>query len=1330
MHKGICREEEEECKLNEHVLRREFNAGIHARPAFEDEQEDRTADQGMNDADGSDFGRSDAACGNIFRMSESDITVLLFMCCLCDSCINLNPSLLKLLIHSAFRLVDSYGLMFATFNFYPFVHAGDRKRRCVFSVLSDRLGVASLLPAVFVHTSVSLEPSEQRSNGKKKQKKGTDAERAVTPGLGGQTKCTVIYALNTKNDEHEEEIESLKEAHEDEVQHIVTETRDKIMQYKSKMADEADLRRRLASLEESVELHEHMKRQVEEMRRDFEEKLRAFSQTQAQFEADKRRALEDLRANHRQEVEELLNNQQNQSATSTEDQEKLAELHRQEVEALMERLEELTKDKVRLMEEYEAKLSKAQEYYERELEAMRRTHQLTTENLLAWKRTEVELRKEFQAQEAALQRSLSKLRSELQKAQEEARENRDKTNRLQTSLANAEGTIKNQHKQLEEAIQDGEIWVMQLKDTEYELEGSRERVQQQATEILHKASQIGSLQATQMAHEATIRNLDQEQNRLKEKIGRLEEEREALLNQSQAANEQHRQQVLKLEQSLREEHQGYEKELSRLRAHYEEETRRYREAQVRVLEEMEDKHQAMSEEAQQEKEEEKKVLMKKMSQEFEIKRLSLEEQRDRLQQQLDNLKEELSAKLNMANQEVSHLQELVREGEQNLGSAQTQINCLKETQEKLKIELDATRARVRETSNLLTDLQEEIETQKQQHEARVMSIRTEEKQKMDKMADDLDQKWRDALREEVRLLKEELTEEYEADKQAALTQLSQQKELEMMAAREGWQRKVEDLLEQPETTNASFGKFSHASSIQPSHQKPVTKESHDKNATKCTISLLKQSLELQLSQSQSALQQLQSQFNQERELLSQQLKGPGGASEAGAERGGSCLEGGPQEDLRYPETAVRPGAADAEIRAGGRRESEAGNGFSTHCDELFTCCADAYVCSDYTVTMEINTTASLRAELNHLHATAIEHLKQIHLKDNTAVKRELEKAMEHSHQQEQELLGRISDLQAEVCSRSNRITDLDHEIHSLNETIDTLTRELELKGKEVLRVRSEANHQIRAHEQDFAKRHERDMGELSVVHHRETHIMLADFNKAQEVLKDKISALQILLEGTEEKLRNRESRPEDLHIIAELREMVTEREALVKKLVDDKKFYQLELVNRETGFSKVFNSSANVGVINPLIKLKTGSQSDHRFHSQSALRFVSPPSHGGEKEEGREVEESSLPRLKKSLSLFRPLTPPPPPPPSPHPPHHPLPSLALPHAPHPPEPQAPHQGLRSFRSHFNRRFVFLPSISRPEAKATTPSDPRGTEAGKSKEHVAKEEELYSQYFSF
>lgn len=54
---------------------------------------------------------------------------------------------------------------------------------------------------------------------------------------------------------------------------------------------------------------------------------------------------------------------------------------------------------------------------------------------------------------------------------------------------------------------------------------------------------------------------------------------------------------------------------------------------------------------------------------------------------------------------MSYLKELVREGEANLDSAENHISRLKENQEKLLIELDAARARVRETSHVLTDLQ-------------------------------------------------------------------------------------------------------------------------------------------------------------------------------------------------------------------------------------------------------------------------------------------------------------------------------------------------------------------------------------------------------------------------------------------------------------------------------------------------------------------------------------------------------------------------------------------------------------------------------------------------
>lgn len=53
-----------------------------------------------------------------------------------------------------------------------------------------------------------------------------------TSNVGLSSLLQVIYALNTKNDEHEAAIATLKEAHEEEVQQILSETREKILQVK------------------------------------------------------------------------------------------------------------------------------------------------------------------------------------------------------------------------------------------------------------------------------------------------------------------------------------------------------------------------------------------------------------------------------------------------------------------------------------------------------------------------------------------------------------------------------------------------------------------------------------------------------------------------------------------------------------------------------------------------------------------------------------------------------------------------------------------------------------------------------------------------------------------------------------------------------------------------------------------------------------------------------------------------------------------------------------------------------------------------------------------
>uniref|UniRef100_A0A8C6UR94 Family with sequence similarity 184 member A n=1 Tax=Neogobius melanostomus TaxID=47308 RepID=A0A8C6UR94_9GOBI len=989
----------------------------------------------------------------------------------------------------------------------------------------------------------------------------------------------VIYALNTKNDEHEAAIATLKEAHEEEVQQILSETREKILQYKSKISDELDLKRRIQSLEESMELHDRMKRQaltefesyrqrvedmqhcteaqhtqrvvsmsreVEEMRRSFEEKLRSFSTAQSQFEQEKKVALEELKTEHRQEIQELLRSHQSQNANYSKDQEKLVQLHKAEVDSLSERVDELKKDKKRLVEEYEAKLSKAQAFYERELEAMKRTQQLTADNLLAWKRTEAELRREFQTQEAALQKTLGKLRTELARVTDEARENREKSLKLHSSLNAAECTIKDLNRQLDEVTQNSEIVEIRQKEAECELEAARDRVQQQATEILLKASQISSLQATQMTQEAAIRDLDNERSRLKDKVVRLEEEREATLTQGQALDERQKQQIQSLEKVLRDERTSHEKDVSNLRARYEEESSQMKDGQAKTLEEVSKKHRLSLENALNTAEKDKSRLLavSELEQQFERERLSLEEQKSLLQQQLDELREELTSKLTTANEEVSRLQREMHQGEQKLRAAEGQISTLKEAQDKLLEELDATRARLRETSNLLTALQGELETQKRQHEAKLVTTKEEEKLKMDKMALELELKWTETLRCECKKLREELREDHEEDKTNALAQMSQTKDQELCNARESWQRKVEDLLEQ--------------------------------------ISLLKQSLEMQLSQSQSSLQQLQAQFSQEREHLRLQLD----ELQTEHQRRQHRIQENHCCTLQELEHSRQRDLKDLEERLRHHHHGELQSLREAHRHSIETLKQQSEQ-ELQTLRFELEDEgkamlASLRSELNHTHASAIEHMRQTHQQESSAVKMEPVITLD---QCEREMKGRISELQEEVSRRKSHIAQLDHQIHTLNENISSLTKELEIKGKEVLKIRSEANQQIRGHEQELLKRHERELSEVTIAHSRDTQNMLSDFNKAQEVLKDKISALQILLEATEDKFRNRESRPEDLQVIAELKDMVSERESLVKKLVDDKKFYQLELVNRETNFNKVFNASPNVGVINPLIKV-------------------------------------------------------------------------------------------------------------------------------------------------
>ncbi|XP_030800684.1 protein FAM184A isoform X1 [Camarhynchus parvulus] len=1009
----------------------------------------------------------------------------------------------------------------------------------------------------------------------------------------------VIYALNTKNDEHEAAIQALKDAHEEEIQQILAETREKILQYKSKVAEEMDLKRKIQVLEESLEDHKKMKhqaltefeaykdrvedmqlcaeaqhvqrvvtmsREVEEIRKKFEERLRSFIQLQVQYEKDKRTALEELKAAHRLEIQELLKTHQSQNATLSKGQEKMEELHRLELEDLNNKVEELRLEKKKLIEDYEGKLSKAQSFYEHELDSLKRSQLFTAESLHACKEKEAELRKEFQNQESMLRKNLGKLKTELQMVQDEAASLREKCQKLQVALGTAENNVQVLQKQLDDVKEEEMSLLSKHKEVESELAAARERLQQQATDLVLKASHIGMLQATQMTQEVTIRDLESEKSRLKEKLSQLEEERNLLQSKTQSLDERQRQQILALEKKVNEaretQREYYEKELVKLQARLEGEAAQLKEAHSKTLEELAWKHHTAIEAAHSNANKDKKKLQMELEQQFEKEKLHLEDDKNQLRQQLENVKEELTTKLTSANQEVCRLQDLVRKSEQGLGTAEGHISSLQEAQEILQKELELTRARLRETTDSLYSVEGELDQERQQHEAMIAAMREEEKFKVDRMARDLEIKWTENLRQECNKLREELRLQHEEDKKAAMTQLLQLKEREKNAARDGWQKKVEDLLDQ--------------------------------------ISLLKQNLEMQLSQSQSSLQQLQAQFSQERQRLTQEIQE---LEEEHQQRHKSLqeahilafqnMEETKEQEQKELEERLQQKHSE-ELHALKETHKQAMEGFKLEMEqELQTL---RFELEDEGKAM----LASLRSELNHQHAAAIDQLRHNHQQELVAAKMELERSIDLGRRQEKEFLCRISDLQDELRHRDRHIAELDKEILHLHENISALTKELEFKGKEILRIHSESNQQIRMHEQDLSKKHEKELDVLTADHIREKQSMLADFNKTQELLKEINSALQISLEEMEEKYKNRESRPEDLQLISELKDLIAERDQLIKKLIEDKKFYQLELVNRETNYNKMFNASPNVGVINPLVKQK-------KKNDKSTNRFVSVP---------------------------------------------------------------------------------------------------------------------------
>lgn len=238
--------------------------------------------------------------------------------------------------------------------------------------------------------------------------------------------------MNTKNDEHEASIQALREAHEEEIQHILAETRETILQCKSKVEEEQLLRKRIQALEIAVEQHKRLKEEaLAELtlcKKPVEEREPKTEAKQAQMAVlstdtvDSNADFENKLLRLNQESDALLNECKASRRENLDKKVILDEKYSVEGQALINEMENLRSENQRATE-YTQKISKLQGSYKREKETLKKAMQQSMiETKKKCQQQEMEQRKSSEAEECFLLQQVKKLEADLEEKSQKINE--------------------------------------------------------------------------------------------------------------------------------------------------------------------------------------------------------------------------------------------------------------------------------------------------------------------------------------------------------------------------------------------------------------------------------------------------------------------------------------------------------------------------------------------------------------------------------------------------------------------------------------------------------------------------------------------------------------------------------------------------------------------------------------------------------------------------------------------------------------------------------------------------------------------------------------------
>ncbi|XP_058660122.1 protein FAM184B isoform X3 [Ammospiza nelsoni] len=494
----------------------------------------------------------------------------------------------------------------------------------------------------------------------------------------------VIYALNTKNDEHEDSIQALREAHEEEIQNILAETRETILQCKSKAEEEQLLRKHIQALEIAVAHHKRLKEEaLAELilcKRQAEEKESRTEEKQAQTAADTTAGFENKLSHLNQESDGLLNDCKAFRGENLDKKVNLDEKCSMKRHTAMNEIENLKSENQKTTEEYIQKTRKLQAPCEMEKETLKIAMQQSVIETNC-QQGETEQKKSSETEEGFLLQQVKKLEADLEEKSQKINEKKKHSQKLKERIQELQT-------QLDEFKRKSECELKQL---------------EKEKEVLTGKLQNSSLEVAQLKQ-----ILEQQANNFKESLKKhnlqSNKEKEKLLQDLQNTIKENQNVKLQLEAS----HQKVLKMLEKSK------NQELKEAEERLKKEFNEtfkiQHQSHRLEIQTLEEKAKKELHDELEQIQKQQALLLGSLRMELSEQqtsCTNLKKQIE-ELQMELRSVRTLKK------QQEGSSQSQIRSLHDELEKCQSEI----SELKRENLLLKDTMEllsaELETQKQE----------------------------------------------------------------------------------------------------------------------------------------------------------------------------------------------------------------------------------------------------------------------------------------------------------------------------------------------------------------------------------------------------------------------------------------------------------------------------------------------------------------------------------------------------------------------------------------------------------------------------------------